>query len=186
MVIEREGRQETIMVPVEEHFSTMMLPIFALPAYLDHRHYEKGIDCIGWVMIQVGGPPAQELGKKHRTESLAVTVTYRPVDFARLLAKIAYGFAVAAYDLSVIEEAYVLPAILGKSDDVGFWVGCASDKPLAPGNDLHEIRLSVINHEIRGHVRLFAEFNAPEYIVVVGRVSERWSAEHEPPTRSGV
>jgi hypothetical protein len=164
----------------------MMLPIFALPTCLDQRRYKKGIDVIGSAIIQVGGPKGEELLKKHDANSLAVQVTYEPVAFARLLAKIAYGFTVAEFGLSKIEEAHVLPAILGKSDDVGRWVGCAADNRLAAGSHLHEIKLSVISGEIRGHVRLFAQFNAPEYLVIVGRMSEHSSAECELSSGSGV
>jgi len=153
----------------------MVLLIFALPAYLDQRHDKKGISITGSVTVQVGGPPAEELLKKHGASSLVLGVSYQPIAFARLLAKIAYGFAVAWLGLSMIEEDYVLPAILGKSDDVGRWVGCVTDNQLAAGKHLHEIKLLVTKGEIIERVRLFARFNALEYLVAVGRVSSALS-----------
>lgn len=186
LTIKRRGREETIQVPLKVHFTAMMLPIFALPAGLDQRRYKKGIDLVGMVTIQVGSPPAQQVAKSLGTKTLAVSVTYQPVAFARLLAKIAYGFTVAVYGLNTIREAYVLPSIMGKSDDVGRWVGCSTNNSLAPSNDLHKIELSSINGEIHCNVRLFARFNAPEYSVIVGHVSEHSGTECGPPIHSKI
>lgn len=171
LIVEKEGKETTLQVPIQEHLAAMILLQYKLPAYIDRRQYKSGIEVVGLVNIKVGGPPIEELARKHGAEKLAVSVTYSGDAFPRLLAKIAYGFAVTGLGLNMIETAYVLPAILGKADDIGRWVGCA-DKTRLPGNDLHEVEALVINNEIRVHVRLFAAYKAPEYLVVVGRVPE--------------
>jgi len=170
VVISRGGKEEIANVSLLEHPTTMTLPIFELPAYLDKRSYEKGIDVSGVVTIQVGGPPLKQIAEKYDTDTLLLKATLQPVAFARLLAKIAYGFAVANYGLGMFEEVYVLPAILGESDDIGRWVGHPTDNLISAGKHLHEIKLSVTKGEILAHVRLFLPFNAPEYLVVVGRL----------------
>ena len=45
--------------------------------------------------------------------------------FARLLAKIAYSYAVATYGLIPFENVFVLPLILGDADDASHWLGSA-------------------------------------------------------------
>jgi hypothetical protein len=91
-----------------------------------------------------------------------------------MLAKIAYGFCVSQFGLANIDSVYVLPAILGQKDDVGRWVGCANDIQLPIGQSLHQIHIALNNREIIVRIKLFALFNVPEYLVVVGTVSQQW------------
>lgn len=128
LLIKKDNREEEIRVPVQEHLTLMMLPLFKLPAYLDQRSYEKGIDLVvPPTVVQIGGPPIEQLAKRYNPQSISSRVKYQPVAFARLLAKIAYGFAVARFGLDKTQGAYVLPPIRGKSEDIGRWVGCAHD-----------------------------------------------------------
>jgi hypothetical protein len=45
--------------------------------------------------------------------------------------------------------------------------------PLKVGKFLHEIDISVLDREIIAKIKLFAVFPVPEYLVVVGRITER-------------
>ena len=74
--------------------------------------------------------------------------------------------------LDGIEEAYVLPAILGRSNDIGRWLGCDGQAHIINPQYLHGVRMAVVNGEIISRVRLFAQFGAPEYMVVVGRIRQ--------------
>lgn len=172
LTITKGEEQQIIEVPVHDHLAVMILPISAPPAYLDGRPYEKGVTMTGVIGIQVGGPPLKELPEIYGTKTFSVTATWHGNCFERMLAKIAYGFAVARFGINNFEEVYVIPAILGKKDDVGRWVGCANDIRLDVGKYLHHIDLSVINREVIVRVKLFAIFNVPEYLVVVGHVSQ--------------
>ena len=77
--------------------------------------------------------------------------------------------------LGAIKEGYVLPAILGESNDVGRWVGCDGREQITGPNYLHGVRTAVVNGDILARVRLFAQFGAPEYLVLVGKARENWS-----------
>jgi hypothetical protein len=79
------------------------------------------------------------------------------------------------------QSVYVLPAILGKSDDIGRWVGGANSDQPAAANDLHDVKFFIDDGELRVHVRLFAQFNAPEYVVVVARTPHKSVTELEWP-----
>jgi hypothetical protein len=185
LAITRNGRQEVVEVPMHEHFAVMILPISESPAYLDGRPYEKGVTIKGVIGIQVGGPSVKELGKRYRTKKLSITATWHGNCFERMLAKIAYGFSVAYLGMENLEEVYVLPAILGQKDDVGRWVGTAKDIRLDIGKFLHHIELAIINEEIIMRIKLFALFNVPEYLVVVGRVAKHFLKEPNSLTNSG-
>ncbi len=171
--IERKGQKETVHIPWGEAPIPISLPFFKLPAYIDHRHYEKGIDLCDQLWTVFGVSRIKEIATKYDADSLSIGITYKPVEFARLLAKIAYGFAVAHYGLNKIQEAYVLPAIRRELDDVGRWVGCKTTGLLGPGKNLHEIKLISVNEEIHCNLRLLSQLNTPEYLVIVGRASQR-------------
>jgi len=171
LTVEREGQQDKVNIPIQKLPAWLWLQRFTLPACIDKRYYDKSIETINvrggsWVLL--GRHLVKELGDELNADSLAVTVTYTGHNFARLLAKIAYGFAIEEFGANIIDDAYVLPALLGDSKNIGQWVGCAG-KPPDGENNLHEIRLSVKNGDIYAYVRLFAKFAvAPEYLVVVG------------------
>lgn len=153
----------------------MPLLRFNPPAYVDKRHYEKGIKTInvGEVpFVVIGTRSVKELSELLNADSLIFRATYTGHNLARLLAKIAYGFAVERFGVSIIDDAYVLPSLLGQAEDIGKWVGCTDETPSAT-NNRHEIRLSVKNGDIYANIRLFAEYQvAPEYLVVVGHAPD--------------
>ena len=170
--IESRGQKETLHIPWKEAPIPISLPFFKLPAYIDQRRYEKSIDLCGQPWTVLGSSRIEEIARKHGAESLSISISYEPIQFARLLAKIAYGFAIAHYGLDKIREVYVLPAIMGQLDDVGRWVGCKTTDLLGPSKNLHEIKLISVNEEIHCNLRLFSQLNTPEYLVIVGRASE--------------
>ena len=86
-----------------------------------------------------------------------------------MLAKIGYGFALAAFGLDSFEEVYVLPSILGTIDDVGRWVGCPQEHLAEPSPYLHVARIGTSGSEVIASIRLFSSSGGPHYRVVVGR-----------------
>lgn len=177
--IERENKQEVVYVPVKDYPAVIGMPHFEPPAHLDGRGDER-LRLVGMSGIQIGGPSIVDVGRKLSAQSVFTDVKFEPVGaFARMLAKIAYGFAVVAArcDFGLFEEVYVLPAILGKSEDVGRWVGGSTDDQLIAMNDLHHLKLGLVDGEILVYVKLFAQYGAPEYVVVVGRTPKKSLAE---------
>lgn len=170
--IVREKKTETVYLPINDYPAVIGMPHFEPPAYLDKRTDER-LRTVGFTGTQIGGPNINSVGSSLSAESINLNAKFEPVGaFARLLAKIAYGCAVAAVkcDLNRFEDVYVLPAILGKSNDIGRWVGGRGNDQLAHENDLHYVKFYVNDGELHIHVRLFAQFGAPEYVVVVGRI----------------
>ena len=76
--------------------------------------------------------------------------------------------------LGGIKEAFVIPAILGKSDDIGQWVGCDGKRiMLSEKYNLWHTKIEVIRGLYLARIKLFAKANGTEYLVVVGSVNER-------------
>ena len=76
--------------------------------------------------------------------------------------------------------------ILGSDPKIGHWVGSWWKQPInGTGGGLHEIRvmLSQPNAYVPAFIRLFAQFGAPEYHVIIGQAdpayiaSKNWPAE---------
>ena len=98
---------------------------------------------------------------------------YSYVDFARFVAKMAYGYAVERYSLNAFETVYVLRAILGEVDDIGRWVGCSDRRELP----VRECNISVGFKIVAGDdlvvkLKMFPRFDGAEYVIVVGKVKE--------------
>jgi hypothetical protein len=113
---------------------------------------------------------------KYEPDAVSYTAALT-TSFPRFLAKIAYGMVVFQYGLDAIDRLYVIPCLLGKKDDVGRWVGCEDDNTppnrLPREQCLHRIHLHRNEYdEVAARIRLFARFQSPEYLVIVGRVKE--------------
>ncbi len=130
---------------------------------------------LGFRVISLGDHSPDELAQAHSAEAIESRGQFEPVAFALMLAKIAYGWCVATYGLDAIANARVLPAILGQRDDVGRWVGNPSKTMLDSENGLHVLECGVYpNGQLAARVRLFADFQAPEYFVIVGDMTDQW------------
>lgn len=94
--------------------------------------------------------------------------------FARMLAKIGYGFAVAHHGLFPLDEVPVLPFILGITDDGDNWVGSAQYRlDIEDARPTHAIAVGVETGTSHGipltiaRVKLFAPSGATGYEIIV-------------------
>lgn len=106
---------------------------------------------------------------------IGVAVKADATSFARMLAKIGLGLAVAKYGIGGFRPL-VRDLILSKPEESGYWVGGFAGQQigLPKTANLHEVRLTT--HEaaagvvfIVAEIRLFAEFGGPTNYVVVGQ-----------------
>lgn len=106
------------------------------------------------------------------------TIKIRAITFARLLAKIAYGYAVAEYGLSTT-TAFTplgLDLILGRSDDGFYTVGGDSIIPPQEGaGPPHTLGLLLLSVSLSRlllvvEIRLFRQSSTPVYRVIVGEI----------------
>ncbi len=171
MLVERDGRIHKINALWKDQWKVIQLPIFKLPSCIDSRPYTDGIECTSMDVFELS-ERGQEIAARHGADRV-IPHHYRMEDFARFIAKMAYGYAVERYGLQVFEKVYVLAAILGESNDIGRWVGC-SDRREFP---VRQCNVSVGFRIIPGDdlvvkVKMFPQFDGAEYVVVVGKIKE--------------
>ncbi len=165
----KHGHREVIRIPADECPTLFAMLLFRRPRHIEEYEYESGISVFGSTLhCSEGAKLHERLG----VSSITVTGTFEGTSFGRMLAKIAYGIVVFHYGVDALKECYVLPCILGRRTDVGYWVG-NSDQDVRnhPREELvHRVELGTKNGEVHALLRLFAHLQTPEYHVVVGKL----------------
>jgi hypothetical protein len=169
MILISAGQESAIRVSIENHLAPLILPIFKVPAFLDRRAYQSGMQVIGLRGIALGH--SEELIETFQHKPFKASVTFHGNDFGRLLAKIGYCFAVAKFGVGSLSDVFVLPSILGEKDDCGMWVGCPLQDKFTGSKGFHIVEIEKANDLIACRIKLFAAYNMPEYFVVVGRLA---------------
>ena len=177
MVFE-DGREELVPVPIEQAPIVFIFPVFAPPGIIEASGYTAGVRVRGTAAVAFGDKH-KDIAARYGAKSFRISQTTDPVTFARMLAKIAYAMASADGSLGRLETAYpVVSSILGRTDDVGRWVGSYTDLPPRHPNILHHL----IAREFRERgifvyeVQLFADSQAPCYTVVLGTLPKEPAA----------
>src|SRR5262249_20587746 len=170
MLVRKNGIIQTIMAPLEDHWKVIRLPIFPVPAWVDGRQYDHGIEQISMDQFELS-ERGEDIAKKHGVEEV-VHPQYEPEDFARWIAKMALGYAIERYGLNAFDEIYIRSAILGMTNDIGQWVGCSNKRELPVRK---ESTISVAFRIMPGDIsfvkiKMFAQFDGAEYVVIVGKV----------------
>jgi hypothetical protein len=170
--VKKNENEFEIELPLAEYPILLHFPIFSPPAFLSPSGYTKGINISGVATISFGPNPKTVLSKIGAT-AISAKGDYKPVAFARMIAKIAYSFAVAEGAINLIGgEPFVLPAILGQRDEIGMWVGTFTKPYKSFKGLLHHIAL----HEDKerglliAEVHLFADSQTPRYGVILGKL----------------
>jgi len=169
-----DGQEKDVEVPASDAPTLFMMPLFKEPGHIRKNAQESGI-LVSGVSLHGKENEMREFQAKYNIESISYTERLR-TSFARVLAKIAYGMTVLRYGLNMIEEAYVLPYIIDNKGGIGQWVGCEaphkSPSLLPKEKFFHRIENLEKNNEAGVRIRLFASYQTPEYLVIVGRLKE--------------
>lgn len=168
-MVGKAGVTRTVKLPVANCPALFIVPHLRKPRCMGDYEYKSGFVVTG---SSLHGPDWEKV-RNSLGEEFSLTQSVSG-SFPRLLAKIAYGIAVLQYGLDAFEETYVLPCILGQKDDVGFWVGCPDEPALIRPKEstMHRIELSERGKEVVSLVRLFANFQTPDYLVIVGKLKK--------------
>lgn len=170
LVLVRDGREEEVRIPIAEHPIMLSFPIFAIPGHVSGKTTE-GISIRGIATYNFGKPIPQVLAE-HSANDFRVRENSRPVSFARLVAKIAWGVAVVNGQRARLDDE-LRNAILFQPSRIGQWVGTYSDPLDASAPDLlHEIRLREDRDTglFLADVQLFAHVCTPRYGVILGKL----------------
>ena len=91
-----------------------------------------------------------------------------------MLAKIAFSSAIAqAMDAGLDPlsgEAYVVPAILGHTDDIGRWVGTLQKDSERHEGHLHSVKFGTLTGTSveMAEIQIFADSGMPHYGIILG------------------
>ncbi len=190
ITVHKDGQEFEVELPLEEGVAVFHMPHFPPPGFVEGRGRAEGIDVVG-SDFRFYGKPLDEIARELGTDSLSVSVTSWAPSFARLLAKVAYGAVVLRFGLDYLDDVFVLPAILGKSNDLGHWVGAGRpDIPPEFRTEAHYVQFEQNGAGIVvARVALLPRFGGLEYLVVVGHAASsrplaRWRASIPGPCRT--
>jgi hypothetical protein len=168
----RNGKSEKVTLPLDEYPILLALPQFGMPGCTRAIDAED-LTLAGTRTLNLGAAVdsvLQKLGADLITVSLG---TDFPVEFARMITKIGYSYAVATQEMAKVAEPFPLaPVILGTRADVGRWVGTSSETPARYPQLLHRLALKASPDALFAEVQLFADGGGPTYVVMLGAVAD--------------
>jgi hypothetical protein len=141
------------------------------PGYFDPDGYEgdiivRGQATYGW------GPRPEEVAKRLGATDIRITQIYAPGHFAKMVAKIAFGMAVAIRRIDLDKgRPEVVATIRGDTRGIGHWVGMREDDlDRSLDNILHKVVIVADRGEnlMLGRVQLLSDTGTPTYTVVLG------------------
>jgi hypothetical protein len=185
VVIQRDGVRETIQVSRSKFPTYLPTPLFPPPGVLWNATPVRGV-FTNLDMLHVCGPTFGAASKEYPgVEFFGMHVNFSAELFARMLAKIGFSAAVAIVGLGAFTNTPIRNVILGTDECIGHWVGSWWKQPInGTHGGLHEIRimLSQPGAYIHAFIRLFAQFGAPEYHVILGPADSAYVASTDWPT----
>ena len=161
-------------LPIAEYTGAAGFPVLPEPAVL-HPGQDDALTVLS-VFVVTGvqdADPGLSPAKRANAVGYRVPVHYDPKAIARMVAKIAHGYAVDFYG-EISSEPYLPPAIIGHADGIGRWVGTARATLFAdPPERGHRVRVGTYENTVGiiAGVQLFADAGTPEYLVVVGELN---------------
>lgn len=167
LLLESDASQKTIHVLPSEFPLYLPTPLFPPPGVLTGTPPSPKI-ATELSFVHVAGPSFEEVGLRHGVDFVGARLTFSPTEFARTLAKIAFGAAVYALGIAPFKNMPIRRAILGEDPCIGHWVGSWTGEPMSETKGLHAMQIRASGSDVHVILRLFAQFNAPEYLVVLG------------------
>lgn len=167
ITLESDGAEKTIEIPIEDYPILVTFPIFGVPGLLLGKDETHGITMTGHITTSFGCKPEDTL-KKYSGSRIAIEPTGdTPVDFAKMIAKIAFSMAVAtgAFEGADYSKSFVLPSILGKNEDIGQWVGTITDPIISAKYHLHRVLIHRDTEKglLIGDIQIFSDSETPRY-----------------------
>lgn len=173
LVVERNGIEETVQLPIEKYPILAHFLDFSPPRRAIDMNSKPGIDVAGIVTVSFGPDPSRVLRDLGATSIKSRTSTH-PVQFALMLAKIGYSMAAATGALSLIKgRSPIRDVILGRNSCVGDYVGTLT-YPLSKHEDqLHRVIVLADTNsgQLAADIQLFSDSQAPRYGVLLGELA---------------
>lgn len=186
LVIENHGQQREIRLALEDYPLYLPSPVWLEPGVIAQRPVDGPI-AFRLEFRHLAGPSFESVANRFQPcDFVGARVSFAPQEFARMIAKVAFCAAVHAIGLAPIRQSPIRAIILGHDPAVAHWVGAWSGPEMNVQGGLHAIQIRTVGAQIHVVVRLFAQFKAPEYHVVLGEAdrdfvnSNAWPWRGEP------
>ncbi|STQ90084.1 hypothetical protein EV682_109143 [Iodobacter fluviatilis] len=166
LVLENQGLQQIIQVPINEFPLYLPMPIFPPPGILVGTSLSLPLSA-DVNFIHVAGPSFEEVSLRYGGCFVGSQLSFYPGYFARTIAKIAYCAAVYTLGIAPFKGSPIRRVILGEDLSIGHWVGAWTGDPANEAKGLHAMQVRMEDSNVHVILRLFAQFNTPEYHVVL-------------------
>lgn len=184
LIVHRNGTEEVIQIPRTEYPTYLPTPLFPPPGILWCNKPIRGV-FTNADTIHLAGPTFEEASKQYPgADFVGSRANFSPEYFARTLAKIGFCAAVASIGLGAFSKTPIRNIILGSDPHIGYLVGSwYGEQVNGTDGGLHEIRVkySASDSQIHAFIKLFAQFGAPEYHVMLGPADPTFVASSDWP-----
>ena len=182
LVLESAGVQRTVELPSNNYPLYLPVPVFPAPGCITGAADSTEL-VTDLRFLHVAGPSLEAVARQHGADFAGARLNFAPSDFARTLAKVAFAAAVYALGVAPFKNTPIRRVILGQDRSVGRWVGSWTGQSINEAKGLHALKILASGTDIHVVLRLFAQFGAPEYQVVLGPASPDFAASQEWPWR---
>lgn len=172
--VQWHGLRQKVQVPRASFPTYLAAPLFPIPTALWTDTVVEGVFA-NLRMLHICGPTFADASKEYPGANfVGMHINFSPEAFARMIAKIGFCAAIAALGLGAFTNTPIRNIILGSDPCICRWVGSWWGETVNEVSDnsqgLHQIRITLAQPGAVLHaiIRLFAQFGAPEYHVVLG------------------
>ena len=167
LVLEVNGERRTIDLSANQYPVYLPTPSFPPPGYVTGAPSQVGVPT-DLRFLYLAGPSFEDFIRAQSAEFAGACLNFSPPDFARTLAKIGFASAVFVLGIAALRHSPIRQVILGHDPCVGHWVGSWIGEEVNEPKGLHAIKVRASGADVHVVIRLFAQFAAPEYHVVLG------------------
>lgn len=185
LYVETETLGYKVELSPEQYPLYLPTPTFPPPGIVEGRAPKPDIDTT-MDAIHVAGPTFLEASKQFPdAQFIGGRATFTPAHFAQSLAKMALCASVYTVGIHAVRTSPLRDLILGRDLNLGYWIGCWTGPSMTATHGLHDIRITASADGLCLHafIRLFAQFGAPEYHIVVGAVPDECAQSADWPFR---
>jgi hypothetical protein len=175
LVVESNGVQRTIQLPPKEFPLYLPTPLLPPPGCLAGALPSQQVSP-KMAFLHLAGPSFEEVARQHAADFVGARLNFSPLDFSRTLAKVAFTAAVYVLGLAPFTNTPIRRVILGEDPSVNHWVGSWAGEPVNEAKGLHAMQVRASGTDIHVILRLFAQFGAPEYHVVLGSAAPEFAS----------
>ena len=180
LVLERRGIREVVQVPSRDFPLYLPMPLLPPPGSSVGRPPIRSVS--GQLnFIHIAGPSFEQICTRYvDVDFVGARLTFSPDEFGRTIAKIAFCAAIYVLGIAPFINTPIRQIILGHDRCVGHLVGGWEGEPVNDTNRLHAMQVRASGTDVHVILRLFAQFGAPEYHVMLGPadphfvMSEAW------------